>query len=264
MSLKEVDTSSTCIFICQLNLWARKCQNFTLPSLSDIYQTHLSCESCFHHMFENWDSNVFSLSYHYSPVLIPDIISGIPKLRRVLLAYSIHNPETEYCQVGLIVLFLPQRFAQKLCKCSSSSFANIIQATVQVFLQILFKQVLLQVLLKQVLLKYCIVANIVEASTVANIVEGSIIQASIVAGFQQNCSHRSPLHEWGGRLLGLGLHCRGQDLQNCSIFVMWNPHYGWLLLVIIVVAVITNLSKCRWWCHRTTTASKWLAPRWTR
>ena len=173
MSLKEVDTSSTCIFICQLNLWARKCQNFTLPSLSDIYQTHLSCESCFHHMFENWDSNVFSLSYHYSPVLIPDIISGIPKLRRVLLAYSIHNPETEYCQVGLILLFLPQRFAQKLCKCSSSSFANIIQATVQVFLQILFKQVLLQVLLKQVLLKYCIVANIVEASTLTNIVESS-------------------------------------------------------------------------------------------
>ena len=222
MSLKEVDTSSTCIFICQLNLLARKCQNFTLPSLSDIYQTHLSCESCFHHMFENWDSNVFSLSYHYSPVLIPDIISGIPKLRRVLLAYSIHNPETEYCQVGLILLFLSQRFAQKLCKCSSSNCASI----------------------EGFWSKYCI--------------------ASIVAGFQQNCSHRSPLHEWGGRLLGLGLHCRGQDLQNCSIFVMWNPHYGWLLLVIIVVAVITNLTKCRWWCHRTTTANKWLGPKWTR
>ena len=149
MSLKEGDTSSTCIFICQLNLWARKCQNVTLSSLSDIYQTHLSCESCFHHMFENWDSNVFSLSYHYSPVLIPDIISGIPKLRRVLLAYSIHNPETEYCQVGLILLVLTQRFAQKLCKYSSSSFASIIQATVQVLLQ----NIVLQVLSKQVLLQ---------------------------------------------------------------------------------------------------------------
>ena len=26
---------------------------------------------------------------------------GIPKLRRVLLAYSIHSPEVEYCQVKL-------------------------------------------------------------------------------------------------------------------------------------------------------------------
>ena len=37
----------------------------------------------------------------------PGCVSGIPKLRRVLLAYSIHNPETEYCQVSCFVLFYP-------------------------------------------------------------------------------------------------------------------------------------------------------------
>ena len=29
---------------------------------------------------------------------------GIPKLRRVLLAFSLHNPEVEYCQVGITKL----------------------------------------------------------------------------------------------------------------------------------------------------------------
>ena len=28
---------------------------------------------------------------------------GIPKLRRVLLAYSLHNPDVEYCQVRKIL-----------------------------------------------------------------------------------------------------------------------------------------------------------------
>ena len=31
----------------------------------------------------------------------------------------------------------------------------------------------------------------------------------VVPGFQQNCSYCSSLHERGGRLLGLGLYCRG-------------------------------------------------------
>ena len=31
---------------------------------------------------------------------------GIPKLRRVLLAYSIHSPEVEYCQVKKLMMVL--------------------------------------------------------------------------------------------------------------------------------------------------------------
>ena len=44
------------------------------------------------------------------------IIAGIPKLRRVLLAYSLHNPEIEYCQgfnriAAIALLFLNEEDA---------------------------------------------------------------------------------------------------------------------------------------------------------
>ena len=40
-------------------------------------------------------------------------VLGIPKLRRVLLAYSMHNPETQYCQgfnriAAIALLFLDE------------------------------------------------------------------------------------------------------------------------------------------------------------
>ena len=44
------------------------------------------------------------------------IISGVPKLRRVLLAYSLHNPDIEYCQgfnriAAIALLFLDEEEA---------------------------------------------------------------------------------------------------------------------------------------------------------
>merc|ERR1719354_909334 len=46
--------------------------------------------------------------------------SGIPKLRRVLLAYSLHNPEVEYCQVytivnSLLVFKLTRLYSKSWC-----------------------------------------------------------------------------------------------------------------------------------------------------
>ena len=43
-------------------------------------------------------------------------VSGIPKLRRVLLAYSLHNPDIEYCQgfnriAAIALLFLDEEEA---------------------------------------------------------------------------------------------------------------------------------------------------------
>ena len=43
-------------------------------------------------------------------------VLGIPKLRRVLLAYSMHNPETQYCQgfnriAAIALLFLDEEDA---------------------------------------------------------------------------------------------------------------------------------------------------------
>ena len=35
---------------------------------------------------------------------------GIPKLRRVLLAYSVHNPEVEYCQVRHMIIYSFRKF----------------------------------------------------------------------------------------------------------------------------------------------------------
>ena len=40
---------------------------------------------------------------------------GVPKLRRVLLAYSLHNPELEYCQVRVRLVMV--RMVMMMCCC---------------------------------------------------------------------------------------------------------------------------------------------------
>jgi hypothetical protein len=68
-------------------------------------------------------------------ILIPKtaVVAGIPKLRRVLLAYSLHNPEVEYCQVpytNLIILYSEPLHVIELVKekkrveCGWSSILN--------------------------------------------------------------------------------------------------------------------------------------------
>ena len=39
---------------------------------------------------------------------------GIPKLRRVLLAYSVHNPDVEYCQVNFFVKLISRIFFREI------------------------------------------------------------------------------------------------------------------------------------------------------
>ena len=42
---------------------------------------------------------------------------GVPKLRRVLLAYSLHNPELEYCQVRARVVMMVMVMMMVMCCC---------------------------------------------------------------------------------------------------------------------------------------------------
>ena len=42
---------------------------------------------------------------------------GVPKLRRVLLAYSLHNPELEYCQVRARVMTMMMVMRMVMCCC---------------------------------------------------------------------------------------------------------------------------------------------------
>ena len=41
---------------------------------------------------------------------------GVPKLRRVLLAYSLHNPELEYCQVRARLVMMVVRMMMCCCQ----------------------------------------------------------------------------------------------------------------------------------------------------